>query len=177
MIKLFHIILLLLIVSCNDNYNNTYEIIKKLRINKEHTNAIIELKKLLDTNLKEYQKDESYFTIAEIYLNDIKDYNKSINYFSMVSENSDFYPKSIFMIGYVYSNNLNEFTKAAKYYNKFKNKFNKHELYTSVLYELELLDKNKSIIDSLNNIAYKRKKINEKKWKYWWKNNWTFNSF
>ena len=81
----------------------------------------------------------------------------------MVSENSDFYPKSIFMIGYVYSNNLNEFTKAAKYYNTFKNNFNKHELYSSVLYELELLDKNKSIVDSLNNIAYKRKKINEKK--------------
>ena len=175
--NIFYIIFILLFITCNENYNNTYEKIKILRINKDHSNAIIELKKLLDTNLNDSQKNETYFTIAEIYLNDIKSYNKSIDYFSMISEKSDFYPKSIFMIGYIYSNNLNEYTKAVKYYNIFKYQFNKHELYTSVLYELELLDKNKSIIDSLNNIAYERKKSNEKKWKYWWKNYRIFKGF
>ena len=160
-----NIIFLFLFISCdNKDYEVSYEKVKKFRINKDHSNAIVELKKILNSNIKFYQKDETYFTLAEIYLNDIKDYYKSIEYYSYVSDKSDFYPKSIFMIGYIYSNNLNEYTQAFKYYNAFKNQFSNHELYSSVLYELELLDKHESIIDSLNAIAYKRKKKHEKKW-------------
>ena len=99
------------------------------------------------------------FQKAEIYLNDIKDFDFAIEEFEKVIQ---YYPKhdvaknSLFMIAYIHNNYLESYTDAIDLYNLFMNKYPNDELIPSVKFELEGLYENEGIIDSMNSIVSER---------------------
>ena len=101
----------------------------------------------------------SYYDLAQIYLSRSSDYNKSIEYFQVIINNSfsyklkpgsklrsfsDLKEKSLFMVGYIYHNHIGNLTQAQKYYDLFLNKYPSSELVSSVSYELDIIN------DSIN---------------------------
>tara|TARA_B100001029_G_C15005319_1_gene420734 strand:- start:284 stop:766 length:483 start_codon:yes stop_codon:yes gene_type:complete len=114
---------------------------------------------------------KSNYTIAEIYLNDFRNYNISLDYFNEVisfldnyesdreiSINNDLYKKSLFMSSYIYSNYLGMYSKGYDGYNIFLNQFPDDELIESVMYELEQLKSKES--DKVKIISiYKKREL------------------
>ncbi len=98
---------------------------------------------------------KAQFQIADIYLNDVKDYPFAITEFETLIRNhpeTTLAKKSAFMIAYVYSNYLDEYSMAMGKYKLFLDKYPTDELVPSVEFELEGLRKYQPIIDSLNNL-------------------------
>tara|TARA_Y100000817_G_C16619864_1_gene439074 strand:+ start:100 stop:531 length:432 start_codon:yes stop_codon:yes gene_type:complete len=100
---------------------------------------------------------ETNYAIAEIYLNDFRNYNISLDYFNEVmsfldnyesnreiSVNNDLYKKSLFMSSYIYSNYLGMYSRGYDGYNAFLKQFPDDELRESVVYELEQLKSKES---------------------------------
>tara|TARA_B100001142_G_scaffold317814_1_gene359200 strand:- start:2057 stop:2593 length:537 start_codon:yes stop_codon:yes gene_type:complete len=96
---------------------------------------------------------ESNYTIAEIYLNDFRNYNISLDYFNKIIsflDNNDsdknlsrfdnLYKKSLFMTSYIYSNYLGMYSRGYDGYNLFLDRFPNDDLRESVIYELEQLN-------------------------------------
>ena len=102
------------------------------------------------------------FQVADIYLNDVKDFEYAVEEFKNVI---DKYPdhevskKSLFMIAYVYNNYLDAYSDAIMTYKIFKEKYPNDELVPSVEYELDGLKDKQSIIDSLNSIVNQKSNI------------------
>ena len=98
------------------------------------------------------------FQVADIYLNDVKDFEYAVEEFKNVV---DKYPdhevskKSLFMIAYVYNNYLDAYSDAIITYKIFKEKYPNDELVPSVEYELDGLKNIQSTIDSLNTFTNK----------------------
>ena len=98
---------------------------------------------------------QSQFQIADIYLNDVKDYEIAVKEFEHLRDfypNSDLAKKAYFMVGYVYSNYLDRYSDAIYTYNGFLKTYPNDELVPSVKFELEALNKYQVVIDSLNNL-------------------------
>ena len=99
---------------------------------------------------------------AEIYLNDIKDYDFAIQEYERVVRqypNHEVAKNSLFMIAYIYNNYLNSYTDAIDNYNLFINKYPDDELIPSVQFELEGLFEIEVIIDSLNSIVSQKRNL------------------
>ena len=110
----------------------------------------------------------SRYELGQIYLARLGDYDKAVIQFDHIFNNvyigyeshiadtnhstmkslSELKQKSLFMLGYVYHNHIGNFTIAQNYYSTFLNKFPKHELCSSVEYELSLI---KTSIKNFNN--------------------------
>ena len=105
---------------------------------------------------------EAQFQIADIYLNDVKDFDFAVKEFQKVV---DLYPdhevskKSLFMIAYIFNNYLNAYSDAIITYNLFRKKYPNDELIPSVEFELDGLKDIQSTIDSLNSIVNKKANI------------------
>ena len=95
--------------------------------------------------------------LAEIYLNDFNNYELSANQFHNIinnyPESSSIVKKSYFTLAYIYSNYLDYYSQSIELYNKFLEKYPNDELIESIHYELELLTKLNTSIDSLINIS------------------------
>ena len=118
----------------------------------------------LELIIKKYPNHDlsakAQFLKAEIYLNDLKEYDFSIEEFKLVIDlypNHEVAKNSLFMIAYIYNNYLNSYTDAIDTYNLFVNKYPNDELIPSVKYELNGLTKYNKTIDSLNSIVSKTK--------------------
>ena len=105
---------------------------------------------------------EAQFQIADIYLNDVKDFDFAVKEFQKVV---DLYPdhevskKSLFMIAYIFNNYLNAYSDAIMTYKLFRQKYPNDELIPSVEFELDGLIDIQSTIDSLNSIVNKKSNI------------------
>ena len=98
---------------------------------------------------------KAQFQIADIYLNDVKNYPFAIEEFEILISNyseDSLAKKSAFMVAYIYSNYLDEYSKAMEKYELFLEKYPNDELVPSVEFELEGLKKYQPTIDSLNNL-------------------------
>ena len=98
---------------------------------------------------------KAQFQIADIYLNDVKDYPFAIQEFEILISNyseTALAKKSAFMVAYIYSNYLDEYSKSMEKYELFLEKYPTDELVPSVEFELEGLKKYQPTIDSLNNL-------------------------
>ena len=122
----------------------------------KNLNESIILHRKIITNYPDHKYAvQSQFKIAEIYLNDVKEYEIAIEEFNNVINN---YPhssqamNSLFMIAYIYNNYLNAYSNAIETYNLFLSKYPNDELIPSVRYELKGLKKYEQQIDSLKNI-------------------------
>ena len=163
-------ILILLIVfiglSCNGNSNKSADQLwndgQQFRSEGKLMESITSFKAII----KDYPLDDlaakAQFQIADIYLNDTKDFEFAVEEFEKVVKE---YPehevskKSLFMIAYIYNNYLEAYSDAILNYNLFKEKYPSDELIPSVEYELEGLKDIKTTIDSLNLIVNKKTKI------------------
>ena len=154
--KYIKIIIIFILFSCNNNlpkniWDNATDMLhqKKLRESITLFNEIISKFPNNEYSVK------SQFQIAEIYLNDIKEYDVAIEEFNKVINN---YPttaeskNSLFMIAYISNNYLNAYSDAIEKYNLFLLKYPNDDLIPSVEYELNGLKKYQNQIDSLNNI-------------------------
>ena len=117
----------------------------------------------------------AHYDLGQIYLSRLNDYDSAVFHFNFIFKNLngiEFYLhyssskknknidssfksreelrlKALFMLGYIYHNNLGNFSKAQKYYKTFLNQYKNTDLASSVIYELELIEK---IIDDFDNI-------------------------
>ena len=145
----------IIFLSCSNN--KTAEQLWKdgndYRVNGELKESITALKSIIDKYPNNELSAKAQFQIADIYLNDTKNYEFSIKEFKKVVNNypeSDMSKKSLFMIGYIFNNYMSAYSDAIIYYNLFKEKYPNDELIPSVEYELEGLKKIQSEIDTLN---------------------------
>ena len=146
---------LLIIIGCN-NYNieRKWNSANNFLENKNLRESI----KIFKEIIKKYPNSDyaikSQFQIAEIYLNDKKEYDIAIDEFGKILENhptSNEAKNALFMISYIYNNYLNSYSHAIHNYNLFLKNYPNDDLAPSVQYELKGLEKYKNQIDSLNN--------------------------
>ena len=124
--------------------------------------SIIYLESIIEKHPNHNLAEKSQFQIAEIYLNDIKDFDLAIEEFNKVIfsyPDSDVAKNSLFMIAYIYNNYLGAYSDAINSYNQFLSKYPNDELIPSINYELENLNKFQSIIDSLINSSKQEFKL------------------
>jgi len=164
-----NIILLLILVyfvSCGGGSNRTsaelWDDAKKYRAEDKLKESITSYKTILDTYPSDNFAAEAQFQIADIYLNDVKDFDYAIKEFQKVVH---LYPdhevskKSLFMIAYIFNNYLNAYSDAIITYKLFRDKYPNDELIPSVEFELDGLKDIQSTIDSLNSIVNKKSNI------------------
>ena len=158
--KIFYIIFICVFVCCNKNLpQNLWDNVEILRSEGDLTQAIINLEKIINKYPKHKLAAESQYLLAEIYLNDIKNFDIAIEHYQKTIKNysnSRIAKNSLFMLGYVYNNFLTSYTDAIDSYRSFLIKYPNDELTPSVRYELESLSKIEKTIDSLNSIVVKK---------------------
>ena len=135
---------------------------EQYRIQEKLKESITSFKSIISKYPDHELAAQAQFQIADIYLNDVKDFEFAIEEFQKIV---NIYPdhevakKSLFMMAYVYNNYLDAYSDAINYYNLFKEKYPKDELIPSVEYELDGLKVHQSTIDSLNSILNKKSNI------------------
>jgi outer membrane protein assembly factor BamD (BamD/ComL family) len=124
-----------------------------------------EVKEDIDGALKVYEELSDRFPhsphadsvlqkLGMIYLNKKEEFGKAVAAYERLVEKfpqSKYQAQSLFMIGYIYANHIKDFDKAKNHYNQFLEKYPKHELTTSVQWELDHLGKDISEIDIFTN--------------------------
>ena len=137
-----------------------WERAKLMRTENNMKETIIKLESIIKNYPEHIFAAEAQFKKAEIYLNDIKDFDFAIEEYEKIIKkypNHEVAKNSLFMIAYIYNNYLSSYTDAIDNYNLFINKYPNDELIPSVEYELEGLFEIEGIIDSLNSIVSQRK--------------------
>ena len=153
--NIYILLVWILLFSCNEGIGKMKADAEKHRINKKLQESITIYKEIISTYPHHDLAAEAQFQIADIYLNDTKDYEYAVKEFKQVVKifpEHEVAKKSLFMIAYIYNNNINAYSDAIIYYNQFKQKYPDDELIPSVEYELDGLKGIQSQIDSLNSI-------------------------
>jgi len=166
-VKNFILLLIgLYFVSCGGNSNkNAAELWndgQKYRTEDKLKESIVSYRTIINKYPSDNFAAQAQFQIADIYLNDVKDFDFAVEEFQKVVDqypNNELSKKSLFMIAYIYNNYLNAYSDAIAAYNLFRNKYPNDELIPSVKYELDGLQDIQSTIDSLNSIVNKKSNI------------------
>ena len=153
-------------VSCGGGSNRTaaelWDVAQNYRAEDNLKESITSFKTILLKYPSNNFAAEAQFQIADIYLNDVKNFDFAIKEFQKVV---DLYPdhevskKSLFMIAYIFNNYLNAYSDAIITYKLFRKKYPNDELIPSVEFELNGLKDIQSTIDSLNSIVNKKSNI------------------
>ena len=156
----------MLFLSCNGGSEKSavqlWELGQQYRVENNLRESITAFKIIISKYPNHDLSAKGQFQIADIYLNDTKDFEYAVNEFKKVVDN---YPdhevakKSLFMIAYIYNNYLEAYSDAIIHYNLFKEKYPEDELMPSVEYELNGLKEIQSKIDSLNLIVNQKSNI------------------
>ena len=160
---IFYLLMTILIMNCKSQTPETlWEEAKLMRTENNMKESIINLESIIEKYPEHNLAAEAQFQKADIYLNDIKDFDFAIEEFEKVIRQYPLHEvakNSLFMIAYIYNNYLSSYTDAIDNYNLFLNQYPDDELIPSVEYELERLFEIKGIIDSLNSIVSQRRNI------------------
>jgi len=156
----------LLVLSCNSSSNKSpdqhWEDGQKYRTEEKLMESITSFKAIIKYYPLHELAAQAQFQIADIYLNDTKDFDFAVEEFQKVVKeypNHEVSKKSLFMMAYIYNNYLDAYSDAIIKYNLFKDRYPDDELIPSVEYELEGLKDIKNTIDSLNSIVNKKNNI------------------
>ena len=124
------ILFVLLFISCNVNSNQSIEQLLKdgqqYRIENKLKEAISIFKIIIENYPGDDLSAEAQFQIADIFLNDTKDFEYAVKEFKIVVEkypNHEVAKKSLFLIAYIYNNYINAYSDAMTYYKLFKIKY------------------------------------------------------
>ena len=161
-VRLYILFLLLFIACTNESPNKLWNHANDMRSQNNLRESIIYLEKIISRHPNHNLAEKSQFQIAEIYLNDIKEFDLAIEEFNKVIfsyPDSDVAKNSLFMIAYIYNNYLGAYSDAINSYNQFLSKYPNDELIPSVMYELEGMIKIQDDIDSLNSILQKTQNL------------------
>ena len=153
----------LYISSCSVNSEKSaiqlWNIGQNYRIEDNLKGSISTFKKIIKKYPAHDMAAKAQFQIADIYLNDVKDFEYAVEEFKKVVKEyptHEFSKKSLFMIAYIYNNYLEAYSDAIINYNLFAKKYPDDDLIPSVQYELNGLRDIQSTIDSLNSIVNKK---------------------
>ena len=153
-------------VSCGENLNKNaaklWDDGQKYRTEDKLKESIVSYRTIINKYPSDHFAVQAQFQIADIYLNDVKDFDFAVEEFKKVVDqypNNNLAKKSLFMIAYIYNNYLNAYSDAITAYNLFRKQYPNDELIPSVEYELDGLKDIQSTIDSLNSIVNKKSNI------------------
>ena len=154
------LITFLLLSACSEKIPNTslelFNLAEKHRQAKETELAIKDLNLLVEHFNTDLMASKSQNVIGDIYMNDLRDFNKAIEAYRIVItnfENAAEEPHAMFMIGYIYSNILSQYEDAQREYESFLEKYPDHELTPSVNFEMKWMGKDINEIDELKHIT------------------------
>jgi len=138
------IFIVILFTSCGifKSAEELYSEAELKRNNGDSIEALEILKKITNKFSDQEKASKAQYLIAEIYYQDLRDFSKAINEYSILREKypqSPQVPFSLFMQGFIYANMLSDFEKARHHYQDFLNIFSNHELAQSVTFELKYL--------------------------------------
>jgi len=157
--KLLSIVFTILFIGCSDtnieSVEKLWDTAIEFREKDDLRSSITSFKSIIQNYPNSKFSSKAQFQIADIYLNDVKDYPFAITEFETLIGNHPeniLAKKSAFMIAYVYSNYLDKYSMAIEKYKLFLDKYPDDELVPSVKFELEGLRKYQPTIDSLNNL-------------------------
>ncbi|MBN2012397.1 tetratricopeptide repeat protein [candidate division KSB1 bacterium] len=142
-----------LLIGCGERMTKEqlFATAEKYEMEENFEAAIKTYQKILKKYGDEERADEAQHKIALIYSNNLNDFQKSVEMHELVIKNypdSKYAIQSLFMIGFIYANNIQDIEKAREYYEQFLQKYPKHELATSVEWELKHLG------EDINNIQF-----------------------
>lgn len=123
-----------------------------LRANGDLMGSIKLLDEIIGGKSKNEHKQMAQFNIADIYMNDVKNYSFSlINFNKVLNYNLDneIYKKSLFMYAYICSNYLDMYSDAYIRYSEFIKKYPNDDLVPSVEYEMNQLKQYIDRVDEL----------------------------
>ena len=129
--------------------------VKESLLLKDYAKAITLLEELINRYPQKEIAAESEFMIAEIYLNDFKEYEIASKYYDAIvqkySESFNSVKKSMFTLGYIYANYLDYYSDAISIYKRFQSTYPNDPLLPSIDYELEILSSVNKTIETLLN--------------------------
>ena len=153
--KIFLILFSLFIFSCKDNNDIvSWEKAQEFYINNDFNSCLVELSNIVENSKNEIYVTKSLFLISEIYLNEFKNYDITIEFLNKILwdyPDSELAKRSLFTKAYINSNYIQSFTVARELYNQFLEKYPNDDLVPSVEYELSELDKHNNTIQNLLN--------------------------
>jgi len=115
----------------------------QLRLEEDLSNSVLHFQSIISDYSNHDLAAMSQFQLADIYLNDLMDFEYSVEEFKKVISQypkHDVAIKSLFMTAYIYNNYLDNTFEAKKYYELFLKKYPYDELIPSVKYELESIE-------------------------------------
>jgi len=124
--------------------------------NRKYAESIDYYQKLVKRFPEDTLAIRAFFSVAEIYKNNLKDYQKSIEtYKQIITQYPDDpkTPNASFMIGYIYANDLKDLEKARTSYEEFMKNYPDHMLVSSAKWEIENLGKSLDEIPQLQKIT------------------------
>ena len=144
-----------LFISCNNNQDLTnWENAQSLYNNQDFNNCLVVLHDIVNSSNNEDYITKSLFLISEIYLNEFKNYDITIEFLNKILwdyPDSDLAKRSLFTKAYINSNYIQSYTVAQLLYNQFLSKYPEDDLVPSVKYELDELSKHSDTIQKLLN--------------------------
>ena len=161
--KIFYLTMTILLLYCNSQSpEKLWEEAILMRTENNMKESIVKLESIINNYPEHILAARAQFQKAEIYLNDIKDFDFAIEEYEKVIRqypNHEVAKNSLFMIAYIFNNYLDSYTDAIEHYDLFMKMYPNDELIPSVKYELEGLFEIEVIIDSLNSIVSQRRNI------------------
>lgn len=153
--KVFLILFSLFIFSCKDSGDiKNWEKAQGFYINNDFNSCLVELNNIVENSNSDEYITKSLFLISEIYLNEYKNYDITIEYLNKILwdyPGSELAKRSLFTKAYINSNYIQSFTDAKELYNQFLEQYPDDDLVPSVKYELSELDKHTTTIHNLLN--------------------------
>ena len=148
--------LVLFVVSCNigEDDLNKWNKAQDLYNNNDFNSCLVELHSIVESSKSDEYITKSLFLISEIYLNEFKNYDITIEFLNEIIWNyptSELAKRSLFTKAYINSNYIQSYTIAKELYNQFLEKYPNDDLIPSVKYELEELEKHSETIQNLLN--------------------------
>ena len=153
--KILIYLILTISLSCNSSDDSdNWEKAQQLYNDKEFNNCLVLLNNIVNTSSSSDYITKSLFLISEIYLNEFKNYDITIEFLNKIIwdyPSSDLAKRSLFTKAYINSNYIQSYTESRELYNQFLLKYPSDDLVPSVEYELKELEKHNSTIQSLLN--------------------------
>ena len=153
--KIFLILFSLFIFSCKDNNDaKNWGKAQDFYNNNDFNRCLEELNNIVENSKNEIYVTKSLFLISEIYLNEYKNYDITVEFLNKILwdyPDSELAKRSLFTKAYINSNYIQSFTVAKELYNQFLEKYPNDDLVPSVKYELSELDKHNTTIQNLLN--------------------------
>ena len=148
--------LVLFVVSCSGGKDdlNKWNNAQNLYNNDDFNSCLVELHSIVESSNSDEYITKSLFLISEIYLNEFKNYDITIEFLNEIIwnyPNSELAKRSLFTKAYINSNYIQSYTIAKELYNQILEKYPNDDLVPSVKYELEELNKHSETIQKLLN--------------------------